>query len=86
MFSNQGQMLGQLSMQHPIPLPVIDNRPTAFRQNGAAGLGLSRAPSGALQRIVATAGIVLDVIECRLQLRVPLLEPVKLDLDGRQTP
>ena len=73
-------------MQYPIPFPVIDNRPTAFQQNGAAGLGFARAPSGTLQRIVATAGIVFDVIKRRLQLRVPLLEPVKLRLDGRRIP
>ena len=73
-------------MQLPILFPVIDNRPAAFGKPGAAGLGFAGAPSGTLQSIVATAGIVLDVIERRAQLRVPLLEPVKLRLDGRRIP
>jgi hypothetical protein len=71
-------------MQHTIPFPIIDYRPAVFGQHRAAGLGFSRAPSGALQSIVATAAVVLDVGQRRTQLRVALLEPIELGLHSRQ--
>ncbi len=71
-------------MQRSNPFPIIDYCPAVFGQYRTATFGLSRAPSSALQSIVATAAVMLDVLERRAQFRVPLLDPVELGLHSRQ--
>ena len=84
--SCKGQARVQLSAQRLVTLPIGGNHPAVFIQHRAAGLGLARTRAGALKCVVAAAGIVLDIFERRLQLRIPLIEPVELGLNGLQVP
>lgn len=77
-FFEQFQPLAQLRPQRTDLLALERDGRTILGEHGASRLGLSRAPSAAFQRIVATAGLVLEIIEGVLELPIMLDQPIEL--------
>jgi hypothetical protein len=84
--AERAEAFDELTTSNPILLQIFDDGPAAFGEHGIAALHVDGAPTRALERIVATAQIVLYIIQCRLQLPLPLFELRELALGGSQTP
>lgn len=66
--------------------PICDDCHTIFRQHCVASLAFTVTPADALQRVITTTHIVLEIVQCGLQLRVAPIELLELGPDCSQLP